>query len=97
MGKIVRIPTKETGSWLENLALAHNLLDEDKPEECLVLLNKLEYDGTDAEMLRGKAFFRAAQSRFVQLSLFQSHQVLSFKGRQDDGRVSCPDRFQRRV
>lgn len=60
MGKIVKIPTKETGSWLENLALAHNLLDEDKPEECLVLLNKLEYDGTDAEMLRGKAFSRCA-------------------------------------
>lgn len=80
MGKIVRIPTKETGSWLENLALAHNLLDEDKPEECLVLLNKLEYDGTDAEMLRGKAFFALRNHALSNYHFFKAIKSYLSKG-----------------
>ncbi len=55
MGKIIDI-TPGRGSYLEQLALAHTMLDQGKAADCLVFLNNAHCEGTDAEILRGKAF-----------------------------------------
>ena len=55
MAKIINISGKAT-SVLEQLALAHSMLDRGDAENCLIYLNDCGCTGSDAEMLRGKAF-----------------------------------------
>lgn len=71
MGKIVNISPKAT-SYLEQLAVAHSMLDQGKAENCLVYLNDCGCHGADSEMLRGKAFAALRNPAMSNLSYFKA-------------------------
>ncbi len=71
MGKIVNISGKKT-SFLEQLALAHSMLDAGNAEGCLVYLNDCGATGADAEMLRGKAFAALRNATMSDLAYFKA-------------------------
>ena len=71
MAKIVNISGKAT-SVLEQLALAHSMLDKGNAENCLVYLNDCGCKGADAEMLRGRAFAELRNGAMSNLAYFKA-------------------------
>ena len=71
MAKIINISGKAT-SVLEQLALAHSMLDRGDAENCLIYLNDCGCTGSDAEMLRGKAFSMMRNATLSDLAYFKA-------------------------
>ena len=79
MAKIVNISSKST-SALQQLAIAHSMLDRGEAQNCLIYLNDNGCYGVDSEMLRAKAFAELRNAAMSNLSYFKAIRAYLSKG-----------------